>query len=67
MHVYIAPELGNPVLRRCTIIISLTQICFNPSPTLTPDGAYNVLSGSRFIDNRTNRHMTTLQLPEPRN
>ena len=31
MHVYIAPEPGNPVLRRCTVLLSLTQSCFHPA------------------------------------
>ena len=29
MHVYIAPVTGNPVLRCCTVLLSLTQICFD--------------------------------------
>jgi len=41
MHVYIAPEPGNPVLRRCTVLLSLTQICFHPTHISTPKGAYN--------------------------
>ena len=41
MHVYIAPESGNPVLRRCTILLSLTQTCFYPAHISTPKGAYN--------------------------
>ena len=42
MHVYIAPEPGNPVLRHCTILLSLTQTCFHPAPISTPKEAYNV-------------------------
>ena len=41
MHVYIASEPGNPVLSCCTILLSLTQTCFNPAPISTPNGAYN--------------------------
>ena len=41
MHVYIAPEPGNPVLRRCTILLSQTQTCFHPAHISTPNGAYN--------------------------
>ena len=41
MHVYIAPETGNPVLRRFTVLLSLTQTCFQPAHILTPKGAYN--------------------------
>ena len=41
MHVYIAPEPGNPVLRRFTILLSLTQTCFHPAYISTPKGAYN--------------------------
>ena len=41
MHVYIDPEPGNPVLRRCTILLSLTQSCFNKVHISTPNGAYN--------------------------
>ena len=41
MHVYIAPEPGNPVLRRCTIVLSLTQTCFHPAHISTPKRAYN--------------------------
>ena len=41
MHVYIAPEPGNPALRRCTVLLSLTQTCFHPAHISTPKGAYN--------------------------
>ena len=41
MHVYIAPEPGNPVLRRCTVLLSLAQTCFHPAHISTPKGAYN--------------------------
>ena len=41
MHVYIASEPGNPVLRRCTVILSLTQTWFHPAHISTPKGAYN--------------------------
>ena len=39
IHVYIAAEPGNPVLRRRTMVSSLTQIAFNPGPTSTSNGA----------------------------
>ena len=41
MRVYIAPEPDNPVLRRCTVLLSLTQTCFHPAHISTPKGAYN--------------------------
>ena len=41
MHVYIAPEPGNPILRCCTVLLSLTQNCFHPAHIPTPKGAYN--------------------------
>ena len=41
MHVYIAPEPGNPVLRRFTILLYLTQICFHPAHISTRKRAYN--------------------------
>ena len=41
MHVYIAPEPANPVLKRCAVLLSLTQICFYPAHISTPDGPYN--------------------------
>ena len=41
IHVYIAPDPGNPVLRRCTVLLSLTRICFHPAHIATPEGAYN--------------------------
>ena len=41
MHVYIAPEPGNPVLKHCTVLLSLTQTCFHPAHISTPKGAYN--------------------------
>ena len=41
MHVYIAPEPGNPVLRRCTISLSTTKTCFHPTHISIPKGAYN--------------------------
>ena len=41
LHVYIAPEPGNPVLRRCTVLVSLSQTCFYPAHVSTPNGAYN--------------------------
>jgi len=41
MHVYIAPKPGHPVLRRCTVLLSLTQTCFHPAHISTPKGAYN--------------------------
>ena len=40
MHVYIAPEPGNPVLRRCTVVLSLIQTCFYPTHISTAKGAY---------------------------
>jgi len=40
MHVYIAPEPGNPVLRCCTVSLSLTQTCFYPAQVSPPNGAY---------------------------
>jgi len=39
MHVYIAPEQGNPVLRRCTILLSMTQTCFHPAHISTHEAA----------------------------
>jgi len=41
MHVYIVPEPGNSVLRRCTILLSLTRTCFHPAHISTPKRAYN--------------------------
>ena len=41
MHVYIASEPGNPVLRRCTVLLFLTQTCFYPAHISTPNRAYN--------------------------
>ena len=41
MRVYIAPEPGNPVLRRCTVLLSLIQTCFYPAQVSTAKGAYN--------------------------
>jgi len=41
MHVYISPEPGNPVLRCCTALLSLTQTYFHPAHISTPQGAYN--------------------------
>ena len=43
MCVYIAPEPGHPVLRRCTVLLSQTQTCFHPTHISTPKGAYNAL------------------------
>ena len=40
MHVYIAPELGYLVLRRCTVLLSPTQTCFHPAHISTRKGAY---------------------------
>ena len=42
MHVYIGPEPDDPVLRRCTVLVSPTQACFHPGYISTPKGAYNV-------------------------
>ena len=39
MHVYIVPEPGNPVLRCCTVLLSLTPTCFHPTHISTPKGA----------------------------
>jgi len=47
MHVHIEPEQGNPVLRRCTILLSLTQTCLHPAPISTPKGAYNACCHER--------------------
>ena len=47
MHLYIVPEPGNPVLRRCTVLLSLTQTCFHPVHISTPKGAYNLFSHYR--------------------
>ena len=41
MRVYIAPEPGNPVLRRCTVLLSPTRTCFHPAHISTPNGPYN--------------------------
>ena len=41
MHIYIAPEPGNPVLRGFTVLLSLTQSCFYPAHISIPKGAYN--------------------------
>ena len=40
MHVYIAPEPGSPVLKCCTVLLSLTQTCFHTTYISTPGGAY---------------------------
>ena len=80
MHVYIVPEPGNPVLKRCTILLSLTRTCFHPAHILTPKWAYchyrckallkHIAIASCqvliFMDEWTSCHMTTLQLPEIR-
>ena len=39
MHVYIAPEQGNSVLRRFTVLLSLIQTCFHDN--ISPPGASN--------------------------
>ena len=41
MHVYIVPEPGNPVLKHCTVLLTLTQACFHPAYISTPKEAYN--------------------------
>ena len=41
MHVYIEPEPGNPILRRCTVLLSLTRTRFHPAHISIPMGAYN--------------------------
>ena len=41
MHVYIAPVPGDPVLRRCTVLLSPTRTCFHLVHISTPKGAYN--------------------------
>ena len=41
MHVYIVPEPGNPVVRRCTVLLSPTQTCFHLAHISTPKGACN--------------------------
>ena len=41
MHIYIAPEPGNLVLRCCTVLLSLPQTCFHPTHISAPKGAYN--------------------------
>ena len=41
MHVNIVSEPGNPVLRHCTVLLSLTQTCFYPEYISNPKGAYN--------------------------
>ena len=83
MHVYIGPEPSNPVLRRCTELLSLTQTCFHLAQISTRKGAYNtrchykrkalpkhiaITSCEVLISmgEWTSRHMTALQLPEPR-
>jgi len=43
MHVYIATEPGKPVLRRCTVLLSLTQTCFHPAHISTPKRAYGII------------------------
>ena len=48
MHVYIAPKPGNPVLRRCTVLLSLTRTCSNPVPTSTPNGTDAAIKGQRI-------------------
>jgi len=40
-HVYIVPKPGNPNLRCGSILLSLTQTCFNPAHTETPKGPHN--------------------------
>ena len=47
MHIYIAPEPGNPVLRCCTVLLSLTQTCFHPVCISIPKGTYNVCCHER--------------------
>jgi len=41
MHVYIVSKPSNSILRWCTILLSLTQTCFNPAHTSTSKGEYN--------------------------
>ena len=48
MHVYIAPEPSNSVVRRCTMLLFLTLICFNPAPTSTPNGA-SAIKGAKTL------------------
>ena len=36
MHVYIASEPGNLILRHCTILLSLSQTWFNQAPPQLP-------------------------------
>ena len=56
MHVYIAPELGNPVMRRCTILVSPTQTCFQQAHIATPKGAYNACCHYRRSVTQTHIH-----------
>ena len=59
MHVCIAPEPGNPVLRRCTVLLSLTQTCSNPAHISTPKGAYNPTHGAI----KGEKHYSNTSLP----
>ena len=76
LHVYIAPEPGNPVLRRCTILLPLTQTCFYISQCprehtthAATTKLYSKLiaissSFSWMVESVTS--MKAFQLPEPR-
>ena len=72
MHVYIAPEPGIPVLRRCTVLLSLIQTCIHPAHISTSKGVYNGCCYYRrkalfkHIAITSCRLMTTLQFPEIR-
>ena len=50
MHVYIAPEPGNPVLRRCTVIIMFQHSHHNLSQYMLKSGE-NGLTGEYGLFN----------------
>ena len=70
MHVYIAPEPGNLVLRCCTVLLSLPQTCFHPAHLSTPKGAYKkhtthaAIIGAKFIAT-TSCQVLVLWMSEP--
>jgi len=41
MHVYIAPEPGNPILGPCTVLLSLIQTRFHSTHASIHMGTYN--------------------------
>jgi len=49
IHVYISPEPGHTVLRRCTVLLSLTQTCFHPSQLQREHTKYAAIKGAESL------------------